>query len=266
MFDQEGNFVKENEIILMLRNSANWMAEYLKIKKILKKIRINFDTSIAHSLNIKKNWTITWKNTKYCLKTQKSKFYYQILIDHKYESNYMHKKWENEFTLENTDWKNIYKGRVWDLKDRKLAEFNYKLLNNINNIICTKSIISKWNSSVNSLCPLCDKQHTIKHLLYECEKINNIWAIIGNILKVDIKYKHIVIGNISDNEYVQARNLLISYCSYAIYKMWIMFENDKIDYRSICMRQFIAKDLFSRTLYNENNHFKMLCDKVIKKL
>ena len=98
---------------------------------MMKKIKQNFDTSIATSVNIKANWTLTWKNEKYSLKTQKSKFYYKIIINNKFEPNYMQKKWENDYTLENTDWTNIYYNKVWNVKDKKLAEYNYKLLNNI---------------------------------------------------------------------------------------------------------------------------------------
>ncbi len=90
--------------------------------------------------------------------------------------------------------------------------------------------------------------------------------MIGNILKVDIRYKHIIVGNTQGNEYVKARNLVLSYCSYAIFKMWIQFENKKLDYRTLCIRNFITKDLFSRTMYNDDKIFNLLCDKIIKEL
>ena len=37
LFDEDGNFITETNLILALTNSANWMAEYTKIKKIMKK-------------------------------------------------------------------------------------------------------------------------------------------------------------------------------------------------------------------------------------
>ncbi len=172
-------------------------------------------------------------------------------------------KWERDFNLDKTQWKDIYDNRIWQLKDKKLAEFNYKILNNI---LCTKSLISKWNSRMTSLCPLCDKEHTVKHLLFDCMYINNIWTIIGSILKMNITYKHVVVGTVMNNEFVKARNLMIDYISYAIYKMWIMSENNVINLTSTCIITFIRKDLFKRTFYNEDKYFKMLCDKVIQNL
>ncbi len=83
---------------------------------------------------------------------------------------------------------------------------------------------------------------------------------------MDIQYKHVVIGNLETSDYVEGRNLLISYIAYAIYKFWIQSENQKINFTTDCIASFIKKDIFARTLYNRNKHFISLCDKVIKGL
>ncbi len=197
LFDINGTLLTEQRIIEKLIVKANWFGEYYKIKKIFKKLTAKYDTSLAEFVNIKKSWTLLHSNSVYCLKTQKSKFYYNIMIDKKAEPNYMLKKWERDFTLDNTHWKNIYNDKIWQIKDKKLAEFNYKFLNNI---LCTRSLISKWNPKVNSLCPLCSMEHTVQHLLYDCIYINNIWTLIGNILKVNIRYKHLIVGTIANTE------------------------------------------------------------------
>ncbi len=198
IFDINGTLLTEQRIIDKLILKTNWFGEYYKIKKIFKKLTAKiYDTSLAEFVNIKKSWTLLHSNSVYCLKTQKSKFYYNIMIDKKAEPNYMLKKWERDFTLDNTHWKNIYNDKIWQIKDKKLAEFNYKFLNNI---LCTRSLISKWNPKVNSLCPLCSMEHTVQHLLYDCIYINNIWTLIGNILKVNIRYKHLIVGTIANTE------------------------------------------------------------------
>ena len=74
----------------------------------------------------------------------------------------------------------------------------------------------------------CNEIQNTKHLLYECPRVNNIWILIGSILQVNIRYKHIVIGNEPTSDFVKNRNLLFSYIAYAIYKHWVQSENNKI--------------------------------------
>ncbi len=263
LFDQQGNILSENDIIERLILKANWYSEFYKIKKIFRKLAEKHQTSLAHYVKIKNTWTLLHKNNIYCIKTQKSKFYYNILVKKKAEPNYMHAKWEREFMIDPSSWTKIYEDRIWNIQDKKLAEFNYKLLNNI---ICTRNLISKWNPRMTSLCPLCDETHTTRHLLFDCIHIQNMWALIGNILKMNITYKHIIIGTIAENDFIHDRNLVISYCTYAIFKMWIMSENNKINLTSSNIIDFIKKDLFKRTLYNEGKYFNYLCDKIITRL
>ncbi len=260
LFDPGGDFISEQYTLNILINKHNWIPEYYKIRKIMKKLKQTHDTGMSQFINIKNKWTIVVKSQIHSLKTQRSKFFYEIMVAKKFEKNYMQRKWELDFNIESTRWKHIYKDRIWDVKDKKLAEYHYKL---ISNILCTKSVISKWNKNMDSSCPLCRQRHTVKHLLYECEKIKHIWAIIGNILKVDISYKHLIIGDHANNDFIKARNLVISYCSYAIYKMWVMSENKKINLENTCILSFIKKDIFSRTLYTECKYFTLLCDKII---
>ena len=35
------------------------------------------------------------------------------------------------FNIQEINWENVYKYQVWDIKDKKLGEFNYKLICNI---------------------------------------------------------------------------------------------------------------------------------------
>ena len=77
------------------------------------------------------------------------------------------------------------------MDDRKLAEFNYKI---INNILINKADLSKWISETSAKCSFCNQKEHIIHLLYDCSFNHHIWQIIGNCLKLSITYKHIVLG------------------------------------------------------------------------
>ncbi len=100
-------------------------------------------------------------------------------------------------------------------------------------------------------------------MLYDCPRVFNLWTLIGSILKVNITFKHIVVGNIEDNDFIKNRNVLISYIAYAIYKFWVMSENGKTNFKRDCLVSFVKADLFRRTLYLKNKTFSDICDSVI---
>ncbi len=165
--------------------------------------------------------------------------------------------------IESTDWSKIYSQNVLSIPNNKIKEFKYKLLTDS---ICTRNRISKWNKSVTKYCQFCQHEHTVCHLLFECNRINHLWTIIGTILKMNITYKHIVVGNSEVNDFITQRNLVISYVAYGIYKMWIQGENDKLDFANVIVVQFIKKHIFQISLLHENNIFRSICDKLITAL
>ncbi len=247
----------------MLTKKTNWIMEFAVVKKMMKKFIDMYDTRCAKYVNIKKTWKILHNNKLFTLKNQKSRFFYEILIDKKCVRNYMENVWEREFNLENYNWEEIYKRNVWNLSDKKLSEFKYKILNNI---LSNRSMISKWNKNINNKCPICGINQTMKHLLFDCHRIQTVWNLISSILKVTIRYKHIVIGNREEVNFIKARNLLIFYISYSIYKFWVQSENNIVNFIEANIIEFIKRDIFSRTIYVKDKMFIQLCDKLITKM
>ncbi len=221
-----------------------------------------FNTKNAHFINIRNTWSLLVNNKIHCLIQKKSKFYYDILISKKATKSHMENKWEHEFDA-SLKWNEIYINQVWKIVDKKLAEFIYKL---ISNIICTRSLIAKWNPNINTQCRHCGQRQTIKHLLYACDRVNAIWQLLGSILNLNIRYKHLIIGNKVVSDFIKSRNLLISYVAYSIYKYWIMSENGKVNFIHGNLLHFIKTDLFKRTYYVKNEEFIKLCDSVIQKI
>ena len=257
-----GIFINENDCRDKLIYKANWMSEYIRVKKMFKKITHLFNTENAQFINIKKTWTLLNNNNLHCMKYQKSTFYYEILIKKKCIRNYMEKVWERDFNVE-INWQSIYITRVWKNVDRKLAEFNYKILCNIIN---TRTNISRWNRNINENCQYCGTRQTPRHLLIECTRVQDLWAVVGKILKMDIYYRHIVLGNNPHNDLILKRNMVISYIAYSIYKFWILAENNKVNFATDCLFKFVKKDLFSRTVYLKDQEFTRICDKITTNL
>ncbi len=127
-------------------------------------------------------------------------------------------------------------------------------------------VFSLCYSKVNENCRYCNQRHTVRHLLYECSRVHNLWILIGSILKLNVTYRHIVLGNVVTNDFLKNRNLLISYVAYAIYKFWILSENNKLDFNSASLINFVKKDIFRRSLYLKDEEFNSICDKLVKNL
>ncbi len=170
--------------------------------------------------------------------------------------------WEKAFDM-TFKWSSIYNNKVWDVKEKKLSEFNYKLLCNI---LYTKSTISKWNPNIDINCDYCNEPQTPRHLIFECPRVNNLWKLIGTCINLDISYRHIVVGNTVTNQIICSRNLLLSYVAYGIYKFWVMSENGKVNFVNDSLQKFIRLDLFKRSVYLKDTEFSKLVDKVISEM
>ncbi len=262
LFNDQGQFRSEQSIMNDLITKHNWIQEYMTVKRALKPHLTKFNFSLAKAINIKTTWNITRNNNIFCIKFQRSSFYYKILTKIKAVPNYMQKTWERTFELDNICWEKIYRNQVWGIKEKKIGEFNYKLICNILN---TRTNISKWNREINGKCQFCKENQTVKHLLFDCPRIQNLWSLIGNLLKMNISYKHLILGDIVANEFIEERNLVITYVKYGIYKHWIMAENKMLDFNTNILH-FIKKDLFRRTLYVKSIHFLRMCDTIVANL
>ncbi len=263
LINVDGNLITEPELLTKLNCKRNWIREYFIVKNVFINILENFNTNLSNHVKIRNRWTILVNNNIHSLKTQKSKFFYEILVKQKFIPNYMEEVWHTDFDLIEPQWSTIYKSKIWDINDRKLAEFNYKV---ICNIIYTRSKLSKWNKQLSDKCVFCEQIQDTKHLLFDCPRVKNAWVLIGSILNMSIRYKHIVLGDTPNSSFIKSRNLVINYISYSIYKMWILSENKELDFINCNLLEFIKQDLFKRTLYNNCKYFHILCDKILNNL
>ena len=89
-------------------------------------------------------------------------------------------------------WQNIYRSKMKEIFDKSVAEFNFKLLNNILN---SHYMVSKWNKEVQSYCSVCfTQEENSRHLIYECRNVSQMWNIVYATLNFDVSWKHIILG------------------------------------------------------------------------
>ena len=256
LYDEAGNFISEVQLLNRLHNKSNWIVEYAIVKRAVKKYSEMFKTEMAHFVNIKNVSHLVYNNRFHDIMTFKSRDYYNIMIEKRKKRSHMESVWSREFhILKHKDiWSSIYNRKVKQFPVRKIAEFNYKILQNI---LYTGYKINKWNKKVSAYC-YCGELETPKHLLFECNKIKCIWNILSGLLKTNVTLKNIVIGCDEYNSTARFINVCISIISYIIYCTWVkcsytggIYEHVNIQ---IIVRDrliFYGKILENTSMYND---------------
>ncbi len=230
-------FVNETDILKTLKSKVNWIAEYVKIRRVVTKKLQNVDLREASYVNIKPKVSVFFINKRFTnINDLTSKELYGIFVNRKVQRSNMEHKWCNEFHIERyqSTWKDIYLRKIISNPIQKLREFNYKLINNI--VICGKTV-SLWNPNVSSLCEFCNEMNTVRHMLFECKRVQSVWNMYGKRIKCNIQWKHIIIGFKGNSLTCIAYNIVISIIAYNIYSEWIKCINSKKQYKNINLLQ-----------------------------
>ena len=74
----------------------------------------------------------------------------------------------------------ILKKAVKKEKDKKLAEFYYKLYTDN---ITSASVLCKWVEGIPEKCIICNETDDTTHMLFTCPIVESIWDISGETLE-----------------------------------------------------------------------------------
>ena len=246
ILDNEGKILDGTRIMNKLQNTCNWIAEYSMVKKACKIVE-RLSSKLAYT-NVKiseRPPTIYVKSKNYDIVDKKSGFYYDILRNQIFKLPYMQKVWSKELNLECLEfqdtWHRIYNIKVRKMPVKKLAEFNYKILSGI--LPCGFTL-SKWKKDIPSNCIVCHVKEDLKHMLYDCKKVCDIWKKIGQKLCVLVKWRHIVIGYFQNqNETTKDLNCLFSMVAYSIFKSNNICKWENIEYIHYDVKQRVINDM-----------------------
>jgi hypothetical protein len=160
----------------------------------------------------------------YCIKDKKCRFYYKFFKNKNFLKPCYTHKLRQEFNIEDSYFSKMYFSKIIKTFDKKISDFNYRLLNNLLN---NRNHLSKWKN-ISNLCPHCKECiETNKHLLFECQNVERIWKMVSEILKFEISWKAIVVGFYNEtNRKTILLNNVISFIALRIYKykMWCRLE------------------------------------------
>ena len=145
---------------------------------------------------------------------KKSKYFYQNILKQKHESPNLETFWTDKFGDIEIDFKCVYHHKIVGIKDIKLAETNFKILYNI--LPCGEKLV-KWKKIESAECSVCNAIENVTHLIYNCNYSKQIWAMVNNVLGINVTLQDVILGNnISIEE-----NFIVSLIVYLIYKEWL---------------------------------------------
>ncbi len=169
-----------------------------------------------------------------CTKSKRCKYFYEYLLKQAVSEGNALSKLNEEFS-EELDWKTLYENKITDQFELKFAELNYKIYNNI---IPTGKNLHKWKKISDSKCIYCGvENHDVKHLLFTCSHIDNVWKEIENILGYTLGWRDVIIG-IKGKHNINCITSLVCYC---IYKKYITDRNSNGNYCK--MKMYMKQEL-----------------------
>ena len=111
--------------------------------------------------------------------------------------------------------------KVVQEKEKKLKEFNFKLLHGI--MPCNKNLF-RWKIRPYDICGVCQEIQTIEHLLYNCSYVKPLWNVVDFVFDTKVNFVQIL-G--LDELFVHGS--VTTLICFLIYKEWLLLslENSK---------------------------------------
>ncbi len=239
-----GGVLDDAYIYNKLKDRRNIFSEMSKVKEALKPFK---NLLTEQQMVAQENLELQAVNgtSMHDFKKAKAKpFYKAILKDTLQTINIT--SFNNNFIL-NVDMQEfecLQKSRHSCTSDKKILEFNFKVIHNF--LACNKSLV-KWKKYNSELCSICDEQEDIIHVLFSCKCAKIIWSVFEDNTDFAITRKDIILGNSMMDKNIQLAILLLSYI---IYKQWVKekFNNVKRSVHSF-LRQVKYDVKYKATVY-----------------
>jgi hypothetical protein len=246
----------------------------IDVKHIMSKLNCNINihvevNKLQQSLTPYKNILMGYnqiaegkKNTgftyipKYIVKTKER---YNLLLEKKYE-NAKFKEVEHilGYHLEVSDLENICRTKIIDIKEKKISEFNFKMLHNI---LPCGALLSKWCDNRNKYCDKCNEVETISHLLWHCYFAKYTWRIVGNALDFVFSIEDLYKGSHINGD----KNYIVSFIAYTLYKYRQISWNENVSRTERGLTELLKADLkqkiniYKILKYNTYSLMKVIC-------
>lgn len=252
--DYEGKLMSSTQIKEKLKDKRNWIAEIHKISTVIRPYLKVIKSSYAKYVNIPNNVILKTKHRAFVISDQKSKFFYDILIEKKSQRPSIEKFWERKFDikLQKCEWQKIYCNKIYRIPERKIAQISYKLLFRI---VPCNFWLKKCKLKESDLCDVCGQVETIEHLFFECDRVSTIWSLIETHFKIKIRLKHLILGYYNQmNNFTMLLNYLIAIVLFTIYKHWCINRENENHFTNCLLKKEIKTELILRSEMGKYSH------------
>ena len=171
--DKNGN-VLSIENLNHKYNTEFQIFDYIRVKGLVKKFIETRKSGDAFEIDLP---YIPQNLLTICKSSKGTRDIYKTLRS-KVENNPIKLKWDTKLglTIEENEWKQIFKNCFYSVYDNFLIWFQYRL---IYRILGTNQLLNQINISPTATCRLCGKDNeTIMHLFIKCEKSREFWKNI----------------------------------------------------------------------------------------
>jgi hypothetical protein len=225
--------ISERFIVNKITCKSNLWCEMLQLK-----------TSLKPYANFIRSHSPLTQNVDQQFSFLTSKQAYMKLIESKFVIPTAENKWES-LVSENLDFRNIYTHKIFKMKDKTLAEFNFKLLHNI---LPNRKFLFKCKKVNNENCLSCGEIEDTFHILMNCKHIKPLLKKIMNTLNIEFS----IIGQFF-NSYDTKTQWILTLLHYISFKNWVLVQNNKNKYNNITT--FFKSELSRKNvLYRYNNY------------
>ncbi len=239
--------ISDNYIFQKLHSKVNFLSEKYRLQLALRKFKelmeSNIPNEIIYSLPVEPMFP---GKENLVISEQPSKLYYHHLVPNKSTLPNL-TMWSMKLMSPLPETHIIVTKKILDIKENKLAEFNFKFINNI--MACGK-MLSKRKPFISDKCVLCNEDETQCHIIYECQIVNRLWQVISNVIGKRISLDDIAFGIDLKRE----TNNLISQICYTIHKYWIIRVNEQNMISGRHLIELVNSDL--RFKYNVMRYLK----------
>ena len=191
------------------------------------------------------------RNSLVDIKHLKSKYFYNALKDKIQEFRPKAEiHWVTVFSNQEIDFQKCYMTRVKNIKDFKLAEFNFKFYHKI--LSCEYNLF-KWKIQDNYQCLFCNTTSDSIHMLFDCKCVSSIWNSLyqSNYFKQNQQNLNFVFETFFSNNLSRPKIFALSCLTYSIYAEWLNRKNNNIIRSERGIANFIYNSLYKRkTLYH----------------
>lgn len=198
-------------------------SDYLRLRGIYCAAKRNIEEYLAMNINEEYEQIVNYRIiTPHCLQLiphLKSRHFYKILIESKYEKPISTFRMQLKFDMTEEDIAKARKLVIQTSLDSKLREFQFKILNNI---LPLNYKLFKMKLIISPYCTFgCSQNETVEHIMWTCRVTQEFWRnLIGLLHHFDFSFlneRSVITGIVGKHKYRMLLNQILLIAKKCIY-------------------------------------------------